>query len=145
VRRRRCRLRHRLTCRLRTGVGGQCRLVPSACLFTWPCGGNNKSHDGCYPHTTRWVNGLCLGNTWVTNASKALRTTHTTYIYLMQVAPMSEVRVKRCWQLPQHALGHMAPPHPLRPKVWMAHVWVRDHPWGPISGCRVTSSPTAGT
>jgi hypothetical protein len=53
---------------LRRGVGGRCHPVPSA----WCCSGNNKSHDENYPHVTWWVNGLCLGNVWVTGVPQAL-------------------------------------------------------------------------
>jgi hypothetical protein len=61
---------------LRRGVGGRCHPVPSA----WYYSGNNKSHDGNYPRVTRWVNGLRLGNAWVTGAPQALRTTHVACI-----------------------------------------------------------------
>jgi hypothetical protein len=61
---------------LRRGVGGRCRLGPSACLFVWRRNGDSRSHDGSCPHATQWVNGLCLGNTRVTGAPQAVRTAH---------------------------------------------------------------------
>jgi hypothetical protein len=57
---------------LRRGVGGQCRLVPFACLRS----GNSRSHDGGCPRTTQWVNSLCLGNARVTGALGLVDCTH---------------------------------------------------------------------
>jgi hypothetical protein len=52
------------------GVGGRCRPVPSACLRCLQCSGNSRSHDGVCPRAEQRVNGLCLGNTRVTNAPR---------------------------------------------------------------------------
>jgi hypothetical protein len=54
------------------GVGGQCRLVPSAYLRS----GNSRSHDGGCPRATQWVNSLCLGNARVTGALGLVDCTH---------------------------------------------------------------------
>jgi hypothetical protein len=92
---------------LHRGVGGRCRPISSARLFTWCYSGNNKGHDGSYPCAAQLVNGLCLGNAWVTILSQALRTSHIVIIqygaytachscesYLMWAAPVLEAHAK---------------------------------------------------